>query len=203
MGAHALAPAGHRDRELLVAELRQRRRVLGAADDHLVRADRRLRAKEVGLGAAGRCRQRIDRAGEPALRRRGASGARRLLRCGHEHRIQVRHRAQRASRACPAPRRRACWPRPRAGFGARARCKTGTSRRRRDSSAPARDEGVRALGPTGREDRPQPVELVDPDLGASPGPRRGGLARASAAPAASRGSATTERSTAHEARAAA
>ena len=64
-------------------------------------------------------------------------------------------------------------------------------------------ERIRALGPAGREDRPQPGELVDPDLW-RPGPRRGAVWRERRRRRRLRGgSATTERSTAREARAAA
>ena len=135
MGAHPLAPGGDGAGDLLVGELGQRGEVLGSADDHLVGAVGRLRAKQVGLGAAGTGRERVDRAGETGLRR--PLGARPTLAPG-QRRAPDRDwgPSAAASRACRARRRRDGEPRPRAGFGPRGPRRRDSARRRRGGPPP-------------------------------------------------------------------
>ena len=77
VGAHPLAPGLHGGGDLLVGELRQRRRVLGRVDDDLVRPGRRPRGEEVRFARPPRGQQRVAAAGEGAgLRRRSRLGSR-------------------------------------------------------------------------------------------------------------------------------
>ena len=153
VGAHPLAPGGDRAGEPLLAQVRERRDVLRCVDDHLVRADRRLRREEVGLADPRRLAQRVDRARQPRLGGACVVAGPGLL-SGDQHRVEVGDRAGGPARGVGLAAVRAGRPdlgrRPvlaalaeRAGLGGFLAC---LGRRGR--------ERVRALGPAGREDRP-------------------------------------------------
>ena len=133
--AHPLAPGGDRRLQALRRQLRERGRVLGGADDHLVDPGRRLGAEQVRL-AAGRRPERVDRARDAGLHRRPpradlAAG----LGLG-QHRVEVGDRAGAPPRRV-GRHRRVDRPRPRAACGLRAPRRTGSPRRRRASAPPA------------------------------------------------------------------
>ena len=176
MRAHPLAPGGDRAGEALPRRASAREvDVLGRVDDHLVAR------RSAGATRRGRARRTRDdwRSGSielanPVSAPPASSPAAGLLGDG-QHRVEVRNRARRPARGVGLAAVRARRPdlgrRPvlaalaeRAGLG-------GVLARPRA----ARGEGVGALGPAGREDRPQAGELVDADLGR-------GSACASAAP---------------------
>ena len=81
VGAHPLAPDRHRGLDLLWRDLRQRVHGIGRVDDHLVRAERRSRRKQVGLAAPH---------GQRIVARLGITG--------RERREQVRHHAHAPAR---------------------------------------------------------------------------------------------------------
>ena len=164
--------------------------MLRGADDDLVRARGGLRAEEVGLAAAVEPRQRVDRAGEarpPPRRSRGRRGPRPLA---AEDRVEVRDRARAPARRVGLAAAGAVGP----DLGRRAVLAALAERaalgRVGARSTRLRRERVGALGAAGREDRPQPGELVDADLGRAQldgrGEASGGRRAGSDRPAAAR-----------------
>ena len=164
VGAHPLAPGADRAGEPLRRQAGERGLVLRGADDHLVGAQSRLGAEQVGLAARGGA-EGIDGAGDAGLQRPAA----RRPAAPRPSRRSAPDRgwgpSGRSSPACPARRRPGGSPRPRAGCDPRAPRRTGSARRRRGAApaAPRSKASGRSARP-GREDRPQAGELVDPDL---------------------------------------
>ncbi len=93
-----------------------------------------------------------------------------------EHRVEVRDRPGRPAGRIRRRRRPGGSPTPRAACGPRGPRRTGRTRRLLPAPGPRGRERVRALGPAGREDDPQPGELVYADLGSGqlPGVLAGG-----------------------------
>src|SRR5581483_10681421 len=166
VGAHALAPRGHRARESLIAELGERRGVLRRVDDHLVGARCGLEGEQARLARARRGAERIRGAREAGLR--GGAGARRAAvraAVGAQHRVEVRHRPRRpARRIRRAPSGAAC-PDLRRGSVLASLAEGAVLRGIVTGDAGRGHERVGARRPAGRQDRAQARELVDADLG--------------------------------------
>ncbi len=141
-------------------------------------ADRRARGEEVGFAGPPRGQQRVAAAGEGA----GLGPGRPLP----ARRRPPARRAPGRGSAPPASSSRACRPSPppgpqrvELGRGAvLASLAEGAALRPLRLARRRRAELVRALGPARGEDRPQPAQLVDADLGRAQD-REGGGRRAS------------------------
>src|SRR6476620_11626984 len=162
VSSHPLPPGGDRGGELLLVKVRHRGQVLGGVDQHLVRTLGRARGEEVGFAGPFGGQQGIARAGEGARLGAGRLSVLLVRKSAPERGIEVGNhpRGPPGAVGLAAPRARRVELGRGAVLAALAEGAVLWSLR----LARARREAVRAGGPAGGEDRPQPRQLVDADL---------------------------------------